>query len=66
MKHLYERFSSGIGGTGLGLPISRELAIQMGGNLEISSKVGNGTTVWVIIPCELLTMERKIEDFMTS
>lgn len=66
MKHLYERFSSGIGGTGLGLPISRELAIQMGGNLEISSKVGNGTTVWVIIPCELLTMERKMEDFMTS
>lgn len=62
MKHIYERFnSSGKHGTGLGLPICKELVKQMGGNLDIISKVGKGTTVWIIIPCEATAMERKIE-----
>lgn len=65
MKHIFERFNTGGTGTGLGLPICLELAKQMDGHIDISSKVGNGTTVWVVIPCELISMERKIENYIT-
>ena len=64
MKHIFERFNTGGTGTGLGLPICLELAKQMGGHIDISSKEGNGTTVWVVIPCELIAMERKIDNFV--
>jgi signal transduction histidine kinase len=64
MKHIFERFNTGGKGTGLGLPICLELAKQMGGHIDISSKVGYGTTVWVVIPCELIAMERKIDNFI--
>ena len=62
MKTVYERFSTGNkNGTGLGLPISKELAEQMGGHIDINSQPGRGTTVWIIIPCEMTVMERKRE-----
>jgi len=44
-KH-FEQTSSGINkgsGTGLGLALSRELAIMMGGNITVSSEVGIGS-----------------------
>jgi len=44
-KH-FEQTSSGIkkgSGTGLGLALSRELAILMGGNITVSSQVGKGS-----------------------
>ena len=66
MKHIFERFNTGGKGTGLGLPICLELAKQMGGHIDINSKVGNGTTVWVVIPCELIAMERKIDNFILT
>ena len=67
LKHVFERFNSGGGGgTGLGLPICRELAQQMGGQIDISSKEGEGTTVWVVIPCRLVSLERKLDSYTTT
>ncbi|HUC10197.1 MAG TPA: ATP-binding protein, partial [Stellaceae bacterium] len=38
------------GGTGLGLPITKGLVEAHGGTLTISSRVGEGTTVRVVLP----------------
>jgi signal transduction histidine kinase len=37
-------------GTGLGLPLARELAELHGGSLNIASEKGRGTTVTVALP----------------
>lgn len=37
-------------GTGLGLPLARKVAIRAGGNLEIRSEPGVGTTATLILP----------------
>jgi len=37
-------------GTGLGLPLSRRLAELMGGRIEVSSLVGQGTTFTLGMP----------------
>ena len=65
LPHAFERFvrdeSNEHCGTGLDLPIVKELVEQMGGSIEIQSEKGKGTTVYVIIPCEMTAMEKKSE-----
>lgn len=39
-------------GTGLGLPISRELTQMLGGTISLESEAGHGTTFTVILPVE--------------
>ncbi|MDF4004009.1 ATP-binding protein [Luteibacter sp. PPL552] len=43
-----------LGGTGLGLPICREIVRQLGGTLELTSGEGAGTTVRVVLPTSLV------------
>jgi signal transduction histidine kinase len=43
-------FSTKTGGTGLGLPIARKNIEEQGGHIEVQSKLGEGTTVTILLP----------------
>lgn len=61
LNAIYKRFVTGAsdGSSGLGLPICKELTERMGGQFEISSEEGLGTTVWITIPCHASEIKRK-------
>lgn len=63
-KHIYESFTrersstaSGIAGTGLGMGIVKKLVDMMDGTIDLQSKMGEGTTFRVRIPCRIATQE---------
>jgi signal transduction histidine kinase len=41
--------STAIEGTGIGLPISKELMHLMGGEIGVTSEIGHGSTFWVAL-----------------
>jgi len=47
--------AASFGGTGLGLPISAQLAGLMGGRLDLSSEPGRGTLVTLTLPLRAIT-----------
>ena len=63
--HVFDRFvntnADSYYGTGLGMPIVKELVEQMGGLIDLTSEPGKGTTIWITIPCELIEMDKKRE-----
>ena len=67
LPRIFERFyrvekarTTDTGGTGLGLAIAKELIEAHGGSIEISSKMGVGTMVEIILPIK--TRLRNEED----
>ncbi len=46
-------------GSGLDLPIIKELTEQMNGRIELQSELEKGNTFFINIPCELISMEKK-------
>ena len=59
-KHVFDSFSrehtvteNGIGGTGLGMAIAKNIVDMLGGTLQVESEVGKGTEFTVALECEI-------------
>ena len=70
MAHLFDRFvhnyDNQLLGTGLDLPIVQAIVRQMGGTIELDSKLHHGTTAWVSIPCEVQSVEKRLEEITSD
>ena len=55
-EQVENQFTKSKGGSGLGLAISKSLVDLHGGSLKITSKVGQGTTVSVILPTHAIQL----------
>lgn len=63
-QHIFEAFArersstvSGVEGSGLGMGIVKKLVDLMDGSIDIQSKLGEGSTFTVHIPCRLARQE---------
>ncbi len=59
LRHLFTPFkraenAQGIGGTGIGLTITKRIVDQHGGHIDVESQVGQGTIVSLILPHDAL------------
>ena len=65
LPHMFERFvkddQNKINGTGLDMAIVKEMIEQMGGQIELQSEQGKGTTCYIVLPCEMVSREKKTE-----
>ena len=68
---LAENSSMNKGGTGLGLSICKNIIEQMGGNVNVKSKLGKGTTFSVAVKTkcipvqtEILELNKSVVDFV--
>lgn len=69
LPHLFEEFAreksstdNKIDGTGLGMPIVKRLIELMGGEIEVESKLGVGTTITVTISHRIASKPAEMED----
>jgi PAS domain S-box-containing protein len=62
-SHLFQQFSRPLSsqyeGSGLGLAISKKLLDLMGGNIQVHSVKGQGSTFTIYLTCETVQIEKK-------
>jgi CheY-like chemotaxis protein len=54
IEHIFEPFftTKAAGGTGLGLSLVQQLVEELGGAIDVTTRVGSGTTFTVFLPCD--------------
>lgn len=72
LEHVFEPFAreenagNGVGGTGLGMPIVKQLVELMGGTIKVSSKLNVGSTFVISIPFDPTPAPRETEQIASG
>jgi signal transduction histidine kinase len=63
LAHVFDPyFTTKRGGTGLGLPIAKNIVEGLGGTIQVSSSPGHGTAITIELPLEAGTLPRERVD----